>query len=219
MFESSFLPAALREHPLAEPPWSDGDGAAALARLRATKTRRLASFGQLLRRWGIELDAGLRGDSPLALCRSLDHWVARAWPPLADRAEVAEPARWLARAWAPSDRLIYTLVLDVGLALGELLRRHRPALAWGVDDFEDHLARADESAGRVVLLDPTLPADAREPQVFDTLSAAYARLQAMARGQEDDTPTLAQALEGQLRAAPRAPTFEQELEREREAGR
>jgi hypothetical protein len=179
-----FLPAALSEHPLAEPPWSDGEGAAALARLRAIKARRLVLFGELLRPWGIDLEAGLRAASPAPLCRALDQWAARTWPALADRPEVGDPARWLARTWAPRDRLAYTLALDVGIALGELLRRHRPALAWGVDDFDDHVADGDESAGRVVVLDPAQPADARDPRVFDALCTAWARLQAMALGQD-----------------------------------
>lgn len=204
---SSFLPAALSEHPLAEPPWSDGDGAAALARLRAVKARRLALLGILLRHWDIDLDAGLRAESPAPLCRALDRWAARTWPALADRPEVGDPARWLARTWAPRDRLAYTLALDAGIALGELLRRHRPALAWGVDDFEDHVADGEESAGRVVVLDPALPADARDPLVFDALAVAWTRLQAMALGQ-DGFFTFADELARQLHQGNGFPSLE-----------
>lgn len=171
-FVTRALRARLRDYPCAESPWSDGDPDATLARVLAMKEARLGCLSGLLAHAGIDLAAGLADASPRPLCQALDAWVARDWPALARTLPrgFAEPR---AGAWNDAECLAFSIALDAGLALGELLLRHRPHMAWGVDRFDDHIADDEAGANDVVVLDPTLPAGARDPLVFDAFGTAY----------------------------------------------
>ncbi len=171
MFPSS----RLRDYPPAESPWPDGDPDAALARVLAMKDARLAHLSGLLAQAGIDLAAGLSNASPRPLCEALDAWVARDWQALAGSLPrgFQMPRQG---AWNDKERLPFSVALDTGLALGELLRRHRPGLAWGVDRFDGHIVDDEPGANDVVVLDPALPADARDPLVFDAFGTACSRL-------------------------------------------
>jgi hypothetical protein len=175
MFGRHFLSSRLRDYPPAESPWADGDPDAALARVLATKEVRLARLSGLLAHAGIDLPAGLAGKSPRPLCEALDAWVDRDWPALAECLPrgFRQPRQG---AWNDQERLPFSVALDTGLALGELLRRHRPGLAWGVDRFDDHVVDDESGANDVVVLDPSLAADAGDPLVFDAFGTAYSRL-------------------------------------------
>lgn len=170
------LPSRLRDYPVAESPWAGGDCDVALARILAMKDARLAHLSGLLSHAGIDLAAGLANPSPRPLCEALDAWVAREWPALARSLPRGFQESGAGGAWSDRERLPFSVALDTGLALGELLRRHRPGFAWGVDRFEDHIVDDEAGANDVVVLDPALPADARDPLVFDAFGAAYSRL-------------------------------------------
>ena len=170
-----FLTSRLRDYPAADSPWRDGDADAALARVLAIKDARLASLSALLAQAGIDLAAGLADASPRPLCEALDAWVARDWRALADGLPRGFEDHWRG-PWGDRERVPFSVALDTGLALGELLRRHRPRLAWGVDRFDDHIVDDEPGAGDVVVLDPALPIEARDPLVFDALGTACARL-------------------------------------------
>lgn len=175
MFGWLFLPSRLRDYPPAESPWADGDADAVLTRVMAMKEVRLARLSGLLVHAGIDLPAGLADKSPRPLCEALDAWVDRDWPALARRLPrgFQQPRQG---PWSDQERLPFSIALDTGLALGELLRRHRPGFVWGVDRFDDHVVDDESGANDVVVLDPTLPADASDPLVFDAFAAAYSRL-------------------------------------------
>lgn len=175
MFGWHFLSSRLRDYPPAESPWADGDPDAALARVQAIKEVRLARLSGLLAHAGIDLPGGLADKSPRPLCEALDAWVDRDWAALAQRLprSFRQPRQG---AWNDQERLPFSVALDTGLALGELLRRHRPGFAWGVDRFDDHVADDESGANDVVVLDPSLAADAGNPLVFDAFGAAYSRL-------------------------------------------
>ena len=175
MFSKRALTTALRDYPAADSPWAGGDPDVALARVLAMKEARLAHLSRLLAHADVDLAAGLSDASPRPLCEALDAWVARDWRALADGLPrgFQEPRQG---AWHDKERLAFSVALDTGLALGELLRRHRPGFAWGVDRFDDHVVDDEAGANDVVVLDPALPADARDPLVFDALGTSYARL-------------------------------------------
>ena len=170
-----FLPSRLRDYPPAESPWADGDPDAVLARVLAMKDARLARLSGLLAHARIDLPAGLADKSPRALCEALDAWVDRDWRALADclPRSFQQPRQG---AWNDQERLPFSVALDTGLALGELLRRHRPGFVWGVDRFDDHVVDGESGANDVVVLDPSLPAEASDPLVFDAFGTAYSRL-------------------------------------------
>lgn len=169
------LPSRLRDYPIVESPWVGGDPDAALARILAMKDARLAHLSGLLSHAGIDLAAGLSGASPRPLCQALDAWVDREWPALARSLPRGfQPSN--EGAWSAGARLPFSVALDTGLALGELLRRHRPGFEWGVDRFDDHVVDGEPGANDIVVLDPALPADASDPLVFDAFGAAYSRL-------------------------------------------
>lgn len=175
MFFKRALPRALRDYPPAESPWADGDADRTLARLLGMKEARLAHLSRLLAGAGIDLAAGLVHASPRPLCESLDAWVARDWPALGRSLPrgFAQPQQG---GWREQERVPFSVALDTGLALGELLLRHRPGYAWGVDRFDDHIADDEAGANDVVVLDPALPENARDPLVFDAFGTAYACL-------------------------------------------
>lgn len=174
-FVARALRVRLRDYPCVESPWFDGDADAALARVLAMKEERLGCLSGLLAQAGIDLSAGLAAASPRPLCQALDAWVARDWPALA--ATLPRGFRQpRAGAWNDEECLAFSVALDTGLALGELLRRHRPRMAWDVDRFDDHIVDDEAGANDVVVLDPALPHDARDPLVFDAFGAAYSCL-------------------------------------------
>lgn len=83
---------------------------------------------------------------------------------------------------------MYTLISDVGIALGERVVRCGAALAWGIDAYESHEANGVPSFGRIVVLDPHTSLDARSPPVYDALDQAFMRYQAEAFGQTPAPP-------------------------------
>jgi hypothetical protein len=172
MFFRRALPKAFGDYPPAGSPWADADPDKALARVLAMKQSRLAHLTGLLAAAGIDLAAGLAYASPRPLCQALDAWVARDWPALARSLPpgFSEPRQ---ARWSDQQRVPFSVALDTGLALGELLLRHRPGLAWGVYRFDDHIADDEAGANDVVVLDPALPPDARDPLVFDAFGTAY----------------------------------------------
>jgi hypothetical protein len=128
------------DYPVDGPLWADGIGLPALHQLLESRERRLARLTNRLATEGVDLAAGLAADRPEPLARALDDWIRLRWPDVADKA-LAEPERWDAQAWDDAAAPLYTLILDLGVALGELAIRHRPTLAWGVND--DPLLKAD----------------------------------------------------------------------------
>lgn len=160
----------------ASPPWRTGTGAVELASLRATRDERLARLDARLVADGLTASSA----DPLDTVAALDRWTRVAWPRTL-RADDAEPSRFRAAAWAPPRRAaLYAQVVDVGVMLGEAVRRLRPGWDWGLDTFDDHVADGVASAGRVVVRDLGLPDDNRAPVACDTIDIAFVRCQALA---------------------------------------
>jgi hypothetical protein len=176
----SALADALRRYAAEEPPWHDGDGAAALAAVQQSRPRRLERLAALLRVDGIDLHAALASTAHDGVPFALDRWCGVAWPPLARR-EFAWPQQWRARVWQPQQvARLYTLIVDVGVALGEWVIGRRSGLTWGVDRYPAHEADGIASFGRVVVVDPATAVDAPRPPVYDALDAAFMRYQSIA---------------------------------------
>jgi hypothetical protein len=176
------LAPLLRSYGADPPPWRGGVDAAALARWSADRPRRLDRLAGRLGPAGIDLRAGLATTDPTALTASLDRWCDQAWPALAQR-DLAQPARWAGDAWGDAAPL-YTLITDLGLALGERVIRCNPTrLAWGIDAYAAHEADGVASFGAIVVLDTAGAIDALDPPLYDALAEAFMRYQAIAFGQ------------------------------------
>lgn len=173
----------LRSYPADMPPWRAGPGQPALEALLASRLRRLQRMSELLRSSGIDLAAALDAAEPSALAETLgviDAWSIDHWPPIARR-EWAWPEKFHAGDWPDGEQAsVYTLVVDMGVVLGELLRRHRPGLAWAVDAYDAHGADGVSAYGRVLVLDPAVPLGSLTPPVYDAIGEAFMRYQSLA---------------------------------------
>lgn len=106
------------------------------------------------------------------LADALHRWAAAAWPPL----QAGRPAALA--GWLDSPRrgvdIVYALLLDVAMLLGELIRRANPDWRWGLDLDPQNLVDDMPSARRVVLLaDPVGPM--RRPFLLDVEDAVVHR--------------------------------------------
>ncbi|HUG23536.1 hypothetical protein [Piscinibacter sp.] len=173
----------LRAYPADMRPWRAGPGEPALEALRASRLRRLQRLSGWLSRSGIDLAAALDAAEPTALAetlRALDAWSLGHWPPIACR-EWAWPEKFHAGDWPDGEQAsVYTLLVDTGVVLGELLRRHRPGLDWAVDTYDAHGADGVAAYGRVLILDPAVPLGSLTPPVYDAIDEAFMRYQSLA---------------------------------------
>jgi hypothetical protein len=171
---------ALRSYPPEAPPWQAGQGEPERVALLTSRARRLERLAGLLSGFDIDLAAGLGVAEPSVLAGMLDTWSLTQWPAIARR-EWAFPEPFDAPSWADAKQAsVYTLIVDVGVALGELVLRHRPGLAWAVDRYEAHAADGVKSFGRALLLDPTQPVESPAPAVYDAIAEAFMRYQSLA---------------------------------------
>ncbi|AZZ90145.1 MULTISPECIES: hypothetical protein [unclassified Hahella] len=99
--------------------------------LIAEKANRLVIYGELLRKFGLDLDEGLHNASPEAFLRDLHAWAYKHWP------EVYEPHLARKDIWLNSkrdgDHIVFSMLMDTAIALGEIVVKHRPRTYWGLD--------------------------------------------------------------------------------------
>jgi hypothetical protein len=62
------------------------------------------------------------------------------------------------------------------MALGARLLQCRPSLAWGIDRYEAHEADGIDSARRIVVLEPAVPAGHPSPRVYSAEDKVLMRL-------------------------------------------
>lgn len=162
---SGDLAARLATYPAYTPPHpgfgdqlSEADARANLDDLLTRRSERLAALGRLLAAYDIDLAAGLATPDPAAFLEALQRWTLATWPSVYDR-DLARPQAWRETDRAGSE-IVYSLLLDVGIALGEIVIARRPDYAWTLD--LDPASRRDDMASwrrPVVRLasDPAIP--------------------------------------------------------------
>lgn len=154
------LARRLREYPPYDAPHigrgtqlSEAQARANLAYFQQALPQRLHIVSALLREEaGIEVDAALAapGQQAGALADALHRWAGAAWPPLAQGRPTMLDA-WLGSRRDGED-IVFSMLLDVAILLGELVRRGNPDWRWDLDLDPDNFADEMPSARRVVLL-------------------------------------------------------------------
>ncbi|CAG1015609.1 hypothetical protein BURC_01001 [Burkholderiaceae bacterium] len=176
------LASLLKSYPAQASPWLEKDEDAVLSALLAGREDRISRLAAALRPFVIDV-AALMSAEPLALVDALDRWSAAHWRSAAG-SEWADPEHFRKPVWAqPAQASTYTLIVDMGVVMGEAVLQLRPGLAWAVDRYEAHEADGVSHFGQVVVLDPAVPKDARSPAVFDAIDVAFMRYQCLAYDQ------------------------------------
>jgi hypothetical protein len=133
---------------------SEAEAQVNLAYFERVLAQRLECLAELLRELaGLDIAAALAAPQEHAapLTEALHLWAAAQWPPL----QAEHPSLNL-RAWLASrrsgDDIVFSMLLDVAILLGELVRRANPDWRWGLDLDTANLRDDMVSARRVVLL-------------------------------------------------------------------
>lgn len=132
--------------------WSPAQARENLQHLLAHLDERLAALAGLLRDDGIDPAPALAGGDALALVDQIHAWAGATWPALL-RKEQATLACWLATT-RDGDDIAFSMLLDVALLFGELIRRRDPRWIWALDEKAANRRDGMVSAMRPVLLLP-----------------------------------------------------------------
>lgn len=146
-------PPFVLPHPGSGDELSDDQARGNLANWLQQREQRLATITRLLHD-----DAGLDTAPALAaprqhaaaLCRALQQWATQAWPALPPHPRPAY-SHWL-HSRRDGDGLVYSMLADLALLLGELVCRGNPVWRWGVDLDPQNVADGLLTARRIVLL-------------------------------------------------------------------
>lgn len=154
---ASALPQALAHYPPYVAPHAGPPGRLAraqadenLAHLLAHLDQRLAALSTLLHDFGIDPAPALAGADPGPLLDALHGWAQAEWRATHD-AELAVLGRWLGSPRSGRE-IVFSLLLDVALLLGELVRRRDPRWEWALDLDPANRRDGMPSAMRPVLL-------------------------------------------------------------------
>lgn len=157
--------------------------------LRTQRPTRLGIVGDFLHtEAGVDAAAALAGAEPAALLDGLHHWSLPTFPSL----QKAAPQLARDEVWLASDRrgpeIVYSLLMDLALLLGELILIRRPAFQWALDLDEGNLLDGMDSVRRPVLQflpTSTAAGDASMPPVQLDVEALVVH-----RYREPDSPSL-----------------------------
>jgi hypothetical protein len=137
------------------------------AYFQAVLPMRLQLISKLLRESGnIDVSAALRFpvDSGRLLAIALQKWATEEWRLLVGNRQ------WTRRQWLHSSRdkddIVFSMLLDLAILLGEIIIRANSDWRWSLDMTEENVTDDMTSAHRIVLLaDPV--GDHAEPFVID----------------------------------------------------
>lgn len=124
----------------------------------AERQERLNALGSLLASFGLDLGKGLEASDPEPFLKSLQDWTVATWPGLYDPSLAKLEVWWNTRR--RGREIVYSMLLDVGIALGEMVVRRRPDYAWTLDLDPDNKRDEMDSYQRPVVRltdDPAIP--------------------------------------------------------------
>jgi hypothetical protein len=157
---ADLLAKALKQYPPLELPFSgppnsfsDVQAISNLEYILGEIPQRLAALRTLLKQTGqpINWPENFANVDVNAFVIGLHLWAGEHWASQSHSLPKDARGRWLNGEKSGED-IIFSLVTDVTLTLGELICTHRPTLDWGID--QDPLNRSDnmETVNRVMLL-------------------------------------------------------------------
>jgi hypothetical protein len=154
-------------HPGAGAALTEAQALANLAVFEQQRPQRLGQVAELLQATaGIDTAPALADPARhgAALADALHRWAGSDWPAL------LPPQRGGLQRWLGSSRrgddIVFSMLMDVAILLGEVIQRGQPAWRWGLDLDPQNLADDMPSARRVVLLADPVGA-AASPFVLD----------------------------------------------------
>ena len=118
-----------------------------LGYLLDNRTHRQAVLGELLRHWNIDI---YDRTNVAALLTSMDSWAVREWPTAFEK-ELGDRSTWH-RSAKNGRHIVYSMLMDIAILLGELLIEQAPSCCWGLDLTEDSRDTPMESYKRPTLL-------------------------------------------------------------------
>jgi hypothetical protein len=95
------------------------------------RAERLARLGELLADDDIDVRAGLAADDCKPLLVAVHGWAKTEWPGIHDR-RIASIRGWRASTRTGAE-IVYSLLMDVAILLGELIVTRRPQFVWSLD--------------------------------------------------------------------------------------
>lgn len=119
----------------------------------AHKDLRINALSSLLTGFDIDIHAGLSSASPDTLVTQLYQWSGEHWPQYFDKG-IHSNKHWIASTRQDAN-LIYSLITDTAIVIGELIIKQRPTYSWNLDRDADNKLMA--SYNRVVLTARWLP--------------------------------------------------------------
>jgi hypothetical protein len=119
--------------PHAGPPsrWTPEQARENLAYLLEHREQRLQVLGGLLAAEGVTIGPALEGGDPKPLLAELHRWANERWPALHDP-KIASDAVWLGSTRGGSE-IVYSMLMDVAILLGELIVRRHTGYRWELD--------------------------------------------------------------------------------------
>lgn len=153
---------------------SEAQVRANLAYLLAHRTQRIEALASLVRADAdldlVALLEGPAGPQVDELTHRLFEWAKARWPALPKPRPF--PCVWEITQRSHDEGLIYAMLMDVAIVLGECVVRKAPDWRWDVDLLADRQLRELTTSGRVVLMaDPV--GQATEPYIVDVESAVF----------------------------------------------
>jgi hypothetical protein len=172
-------PPLLADYPAYLPPnagpperWTLAQARENLAFLLAQKQERLQILSRLLKTRGIDIEPALGGGDIKPLLADLQRWAIQDWQAM--RGPMRPPlATWLGSSRAGSD-IVYSMLTDVGILLGELVMQRRSTIHWGLDGSEEGAAEKRVTYRRPVLMARSARTG-RDRLVLDVEAMAYQR--------------------------------------------
>ena len=126
---------------------------------------RLTMIRSLLTEYGIhwpqELDTCDHGE----LLTQTRGWARKHWPVLANLVHGDTKARWQEQHKS-DDCIVFTLVSDISLLLGELIIAKRPSFQWSIDMEEQNRVDTIQPVNYPVLLSRWLPNPKKQVEIY-----------------------------------------------------
>lgn len=116
--------------------------------LLGVRERRLDNLADLLRRFDIDLRAGMTADDPHMLLASLDRWARAEWPAAREPWFSDDTYTWSVLQ-KDGQHIVLAMLMDVAIALGEMVIVRYPGYDWRLDLAPEH--EAMDSYRRVVV--------------------------------------------------------------------